>query len=42
MTHEDAVEYFSFNVSGAYVGKGTPIFVWTQHPIDALERVNDG
>jgi len=35
------LEYFSFNVSGAYVGKGTPIFVWTQHPIDALERISE-
>ena len=41
MSHEEAVEYFSFNVSGAYIGKGTPIFVWTQEPTDALERVNE-
>jgi hypothetical protein len=28
MSEEDAVEYFSFNVSGAYVGEKTPI--WCQ------------
>lgn len=26
MTEEDALEYFSFNVSGAYVGEQTPIW----------------
>ena len=27
MTEEEAVEYFYFNISGAYVGEGTPIFI---------------
>ena len=27
MTEEDAMEYMSFNVTGAYVGARTPIFV---------------
>ena len=27
MTEEDALEHFSFNVSGAYVGEQTPIWV---------------
>jgi hypothetical protein len=27
MTYEDAVEYFDFNVQGAWVGEKTPIFV---------------
>jgi hypothetical protein len=27
MTREDAVEYFDFNVIGAYVGKKTPFFL---------------
>mgnify|MGYP004459849741 CR=1 FL=1 len=27
MCREDAVEYFEFNVVGAYVGEDTPIFV---------------
>lgn len=26
MTHEEAVEYFYFNVEGAYVGINTPLF----------------
>jgi hypothetical protein len=26
MSEEDALEYFSFNVSGAYVGENTPIW----------------
>tara|TARA_R110000851_G_scaffold88503_1_gene193304 strand:- start:17 stop:301 length:285 start_codon:yes stop_codon:yes gene_type:complete len=27
MSHEDALEFFDFNVSGSYVGEKTPIFV---------------
>jgi len=27
MPREDAIEYFDFNVSGAYVGENTPVFV---------------
>ena len=27
MSQEEAVEYFEFNVSGAYVGEHTPVFV---------------
>jgi hypothetical protein len=27
MTHEDAVEFFDFNIAGAYLGKGTPLFI---------------
>lgn len=27
MTYEDALEFFFFNVDGAYVGEKTPIFV---------------
>ena len=26
MSFEDAVEYLEFNVWGAYIGKGTPIY----------------
>lgn len=29
MEYDDAVEYFEFNVAGAYVGKQTPIFLDT-------------
>jgi hypothetical protein len=28
MTKLDAIEYFNFNVSGAYVGEKTPIWCW--------------
>jgi hypothetical protein len=26
-THEDAAEYFFFNIEGSYVGEQTPIFI---------------
>ena len=29
MTDEDAVEHMNFNVTGAYVGDKTPVFVYT-------------
>ena len=28
MSTDDALEYFTYNVSGAYVGKKTPIWCW--------------
>jgi hypothetical protein len=28
MTEEEAIEYISFNVEGAYVGPKTPVFMW--------------
>ena len=28
MSHEEALEYISFNIEGAYVGETTPIVVW--------------
>jgi hypothetical protein len=28
MSEEDAREYFDFNVLGAWVGPGTPLFLW--------------
>ncbi len=28
MTFEDAIEYFTYNVSGAYAGEKTPIWCW--------------
>lgn len=28
MTELDAMEYFTFNVSGAYIGDKTPIWCW--------------
>ena len=27
MTHEEAMEYFDFNVGGAYMGEYTPAFI---------------
>lgn len=27
MSHEDAIEFFEFNVIGSYLGKGTPVFL---------------
>jgi hypothetical protein len=29
MTEEEAIEYFDFNIIGAYVGERTPIYVNT-------------
>lgn len=31
MSEEDAMEYFTFNVSGAYVGEKTPIWCWDNY-----------
>jgi len=31
MTEEDAREYISYNVEGAYLGPETPIIYWTEH-----------
>jgi hypothetical protein len=28
MNHDEAMEYFTFNVSGAWVGEQTPIWCW--------------
>ena len=33
MSMEDAIEYFSFNIGGAYVGEMTPMYVWTEDNI---------
>ena len=30
MTYEDAVEFFDFNVIGAWVGEGTPVYIQTK------------
>lgn len=27
MSYDEAAEYFDYNVAGAYVGEGTPIFI---------------
>lgn len=31
MDYEDAVEYFWFNIDGAYVGEETPIYVFLNY-----------
>jgi hypothetical protein len=31
MTSEEALEYFEYNIAGAYVGERTPVFVWKGH-----------
>ena len=28
MTMDDAMDYFSFNIGGAYVGEMTPLYIW--------------
>lgn len=37
MDYEGAVEFFEFNVVGAYVGKQTPIFVDTDTHLEELD-----
>ena len=34
MSYEEALEYFDFNVSGAYAGKSTPIFMDDEFDIE--------
>lgn len=41
MTEEEAEEYFEFNVVGAWVGEGTPVFVRQMVPEDALEHAQE-
>ena len=28
MTMDDAMDYFSFKIAGAYVGEMTPLYIW--------------
>ena len=28
MNHDEAMEFFDFNIAGAYVGEHTPAFIW--------------
>ena len=30
MTEEEAYEYYNFNMIGAWVGEGTPAFIWLE------------
>jgi hypothetical protein len=33
MSMEEAIEFFDFNIGGAYVGEMTPVYVWTEDNI---------
>ena len=37
MDYEEATEYFDFNVSGAYVGESTPVFLDDEYDLNELE-----
>ena len=41
MTEEDALEYFSYNVQGSYVGEGTPIYVYGGGHERVLELISN-
>lgn len=41
MTHDDAEEFFEFNIIGAWVGEGTPCFIETIGLDEAKEVVKD-
>ena len=34
MSMEDAMDYFSFNIGGAYMGEMTPMYVWTEDKVE--------
>ena len=34
MSYEDAMEWMSYNVTGAYMGENTPIFVYMKEDLD--------
>jgi hypothetical protein len=34
MSMEEAMEYFSFNIGGAYMGEMTPMYVWTEDKVE--------
>jgi len=36
MKEDDAIEYFDYNVIGAWVGEGTPIFI-NQHSVKNIQ-----
>lgn len=41
MTEDEAEEYFEFNVIGAWVGHGTPVFVQRMKMEDAGEVIDE-
>lgn len=34
MTYDEALEYFDYNIAGAYVGEETPIYIWRKDGSD--------
>ena len=34
MSMEEAIEFFDFNIAGAYVGEMTPMYVWTEDKVE--------
>ena len=34
MSMEDAMDYFSFNIGGAYIGEMTPMYVCTEDKVE--------
>jgi hypothetical protein len=41
MTDEEALEYFEFNVTGAYVGENTPVFLEDLEMSEATGRIEN-
>ena len=41
MTEEDALEHFGYNIQGAYVGEGTPIYVYGGGHERVLELISN-
>jgi hypothetical protein len=41
MTEDEAEEYFEFNVIGAWVGHGTPVFVQRMKMEDAGDVIDE-
>ena len=41
MSQEEAMEYFDFNIIGAWVGEGTPVFIWPSSMEEAMELTGD-
>ena len=37
MSEEDALDYISYNITGAYVGESTPVIVDTKRTLDQLD-----
>lgn len=39
MSHEDAVEYFEFNIAGAWVGESTPMVLYTEEDVAGDDNI---